>query len=338
MQNRLYRITPLGYVIICIIIFSITWISSTLIRGNQVRYQLAYAINKINEKGDKSLDVDFSFNTIGDAVLYEQKKLESNNLIQLRSDFVAIDGDFSFQDMSLNDYQLYLTQKGIISTNHNKHAFVEWNKLTTIWHDQAFDLEHLYEIMKPSEKEKITFRQRDLNKILSVFDDHITKDQNTFSIELDVVTWIHLIDQMILELSEHPDFENSVKKRYSAFYDAFAHHQMLKDNDLNSRVLFSKIVELNDDLYGTCHLLLDTLQDRFNHLFTEGSTFRVTFLVNDNKITHFTLQGDLYYKAFDARESLYVSIVDQPLVNKTLPEEPIHDLKPIIKDFFQSIK
>jgi hypothetical protein len=339
-MTRNYRITPLGFISMSIIVLMITFSSAIIIRQTTDSNQVIYGINKTLHQEEQSFDSTFSFRTIGDAVIYESKDITSHNYIYYSGESIYIDGAFKSNSTQFPHYQLLLDRELLTlkPNDSNQPLSIHFDQIATIADpDYAFRLTELWSILKLTDEEVNQFSNRDIQMIVKQLPLSSTT-ADSYTIKMTIREWFDTTDRILLEISDYEDFTQSIQKRFSAFYDSFAHHTLLKENKLNSRILFLQMVDINDDFYATFNQLLQSFEHQFESLYTDDSYLEIKLLLVDNKISSIHIKSDLFYKSCDAYESLQLTFFATDIKEADFSANEIGNLGPYIKDSLQTMQ
>jgi len=321
MNLKNYRITASGFTFFMFFILTITIIMSICFRSLNSKAQYTYQIsNVIDSKYDISIDVDMR--TIGDAVLYKPKDINSSNLISFQNRFASFNGnynDVSYETIITED-KLYL--KNLQTSKWTYIQLEQFMKLLT--DDSNFNLSKLKEILT-SDWEQIEVKSRHLPELFKLIYDKGQIVDNQLIVDIDLDESYHLLDQMLLHLSTDRQFVNFIQEKYSIFYNAFAHEPLLKRYNFNSRKQFAIMVSLNSDFYKTLHNFLEESRKKITHLYKDDSTIQLILSIPSENI-ELEVSAKLFYKTCDAYEYINLKINFE---NKNFNNFPKGELEPL---------
>lgn len=335
MNLKNYRITPLGYVIMMAILLCCTILISHILRPMNDSGDLVYKISQSLKSEAQFYGLSFKMNTIGDAVIYKQKSIESENNLSIQPNYIYINGH-----TNNIKYDAFLTPEHLIAKPNGEEHYLQTdiNKLISLWNEKYFfKLSDIYDILKSTEDEKALFLAYDLPKIAGILDAYGTMDEDAFTMEITFVELFDLADNIIHQLSENKEMVKIVQGKYTRFYDLFAHNPLLKDNTLNSRRLFTTLVALNDDFYGTCHNYINRLKKQYTNVYHENSTIVIKLYFDKKTIHNIECYAQLRYNSCDAYEEIYIAIDSSEPTDISLPEGQLNSLDDYIRKTLQSV-
>lgn len=330
-----HRITPLGYTLMMIFILVSTILGAHLIRSISHSDELVYKLSSTLKLEKQSYELNFKMNTIGDAVIYEQKHIESHNLLHMESPFVYVKGQTNNVP-----YDAFITTDHLIAKPDSEMNYLksDLNQLITLWNENYhFKLSDILKILQLTEEEKIIFYTYDLPKITNVLETYGEMNKNTFILSITLNEAFELLDEITHELSKNDEMVRMIANKYMRFYELFAHNPLLKDNALNSRRLFKTMVSLNDDFYGTCHDYILSLKKEYTQIYHGDSKIVITLDFDRKILDSIKCDATLRYKSCDAYEAINFSAVHMASLDLSLPKGPMDSLDDYLKKTLQSV-
>ncbi|MBI9015241.1 MAG: hypothetical protein JEZ08_23610 [Clostridiales bacterium] len=338
MKNE-FRITAKGYIILISSLFCLILIAGFIVRSLLPGNQLIFALNKELKKEEAAYNINLNFQTRGDAVLYKDKHLKVNSTLSLDSEKLFLEGYLTSNTVIVPSYKIYFTNKSLLVKTPltNSYKIIDYDDFSTINTSKSLSLTQVFELLNLSDPELHDLMYINLFDIKNIFEDNIEIDNHQIAFSITLEECFKKLNEVLILLSQQEEFKNQIITRYSRLYDEFGQHPILKNYNLNSRILFNEMVALDNDFYGTLYSKLDFMKQKSSP-FKGTSTLDILFTFKDQSINKLTITGLFNYKNFDANEILTLTIEPTEYQSTTLPSGEMSSFKPYVKKIYDTLK
>lgn len=248
-------------------------LTATLLRPANIVGDFSYQLSKLLDTDERFYTYDFNLETVGDAVIYEQKSYNANGDIHRKTNEKFV----SFNHLNHNhSYVLNDDTIEEVSSTSNDH-----------WFSQGMDLLHLLRL--DNDSQELLFK-RDSVVLFKHLKPFMTKKNATFVIELNMNDLYEVIDHTIKELSEYEDFKLTAIQKLKTLNDSLQVYDRLNIN--------------SDNFYELAMSQIKLYHNHYKNIFKEDSILTITTDFDQQ----LTVASELYYKNCDAYESFVMTV------------------------------